>query len=261
MPPNTRFNSSSTLRSIKSNISSQIGSILIGDNTTIPDAPVNESFDGSLTVSELIFQILLQNRNALFDDIRVGGRLSTECLSVDNLISIGDTSGSTFKILQFITKDIHALNSPDQVIADTTYEIIHDISLSFRAKNSNGYYQLSLAFNYLTSTYYNTFLKIGLFYNTTITDLGINSNENLIGEYIIGGENANFTNGLFSKTMFIDISHAANDTINFYLKGKIQTDLYGNDFNYVDLDDMLKPKIIQTLPGNLITAAEFSYFT
>jgi hypothetical protein len=59
MPSNARFNSSSTLRSIKSNISSQIGSLLIGDNTTIPDAPVNESFDGSLTVSELIFQILL----------------------------------------------------------------------------------------------------------------------------------------------------------------------------------------------------------
>lgn len=258
MPPNAF---SSTQGSINSNISSQIGALLINDNTTIPNAAVNDPLDGTLTLSELIFEILLQNRDALFNDVRVGGQLTTECLSIDNQVSIGDTSGSTFQVLQFITKDIHAPNGPDQVIADISYEIINDISLSFRAKNPNGYYQLSVTFNYLTSTYYNTFLKIGFFYYTTITDLGIDSSENLIGEYVVGGENANFTNGVFSKTMFVDISHAANDTMNFYLKGKIQTDLCGNDFSYIDVDDILKPKIIQTLSGNLITAAEFSYFT
>ena len=60
--------------------------------------------------------------------------------------------------------------------------------------------------------------------------------------------------------MFIDISHAANDTMNFYLKAKIQTDASGNDFSYVNVEDALKPKIIQTLSGNLITAAEFSLY-
>jgi len=251
---------SSTRGTIKSNINSQISNLLINDNTTIPDATVIRQADASLTLSELIFEILLQNRDALFNNVRVGGKLTTECLSIDNKVSIGDTSGSTFQVLQFITKDINAQNRRDQVIADISYEIINDISLSFRAKNSNGYYQLSVTFNYLTSTYYNTFLKIGLFYYTTITDLGIDSSENLIREYVIGDENANFTNGVFTKTILVDISHAANDTINFYLKGKIQTDLYGNDFSYIDLDDIFKPKIIQTLSGNLITAAEFSNF-
>ena len=66
-------------------------------------------------------------------------------------------------------------------------------------------------------------------------------------------ENTNFTSGIFSKMMFIDISHSANDTIHFYLKGKIQTDLSGNDFSYSDLEDTLKPKIIQSLSGNLIS--------
>ena len=107
-------------------------------------------------------------------------------------------------------------------------------------KIHNGYYQLNVTFNYLTSTYYNTFLKIGFFYYTTQTDFGIDSSEKLIGEYVVGSENANFTSGVFSKTMFIDISHAANDTIHFFLKGKIQTDLSGNDFSYSDVEDTLK---------------------
>jgi hypothetical protein len=252
---------SSTQGGIRSNIGSLVGSLLVDDTTVIPNAAVNDPADGDLTLEEILYEVLLKNRDALFNDVRVGGNLNTECLFIDNQVSIGDTSGSTFQVLQFITKDIYAPNGPDQVIADTSYEIIHDISLSFRAKNPHGYYQLGVTFNYLTSTYYNTFLKIGFFYYTTQTDFGIDTSENLIGEYVVGGENANFTNGVFSKTMFVDISHAANDTMHFFLKGKIQTDLSGNDFSYSDVEDTLKPKIIQTLSGNLITAAEFSYFT
>ena len=258
MPPNAY---SSTQGGIRSNISSLIGGLLVNDTTVIPNSAVNETADVNLNLDQLIYEILLQNRDAIFDDVRVGGNLNTECLFIDNQVSIGDTSGSTFQVLQFITKDIYAPNGPDQVIADTSYEIIHDISLSFRAKNPHGYYQLGVTFNYLTSRYYNTFLKIGFFYYTTQTDVGIDSSENLIGEYTVGSENASFTSGVFSKTMFVDISHAANDTIHFFLRGKIQTDLSGNDFSYSDVEDTLKPKIIQTLSGNLITAAEFSYFT
>ena len=252
---------SSTQGGIRSNIGSLIGGLLVDDSTVIPNAAVNKPAEGTLNLNELIYEILLQNRDALFNDVRVVGNLNTECLFIDNQVSIGDTSGSTFQVLQFITKDIYSPNSPDQVIADISYEIINDISLSFRAKNPNGYYQLGVTFNYLTSTYYNTFLKIGLFYYTTQTDFGIDSSENLISEYVIGNENANFISGVFSKTIFFDISHAANDTIHFFLKGKIQTDQSGNDFNYSDVEDTLKPKIIQSLSGNLISAAEFSNFT
>jgi hypothetical protein len=243
----------STKGSITSSTSDQIALLLASDTTVIPNSETS--------LDNLVFQILLQNRDAILNDVLVTGTLNTECLSIDNQISIGDTSGSTFQVLQFITKDIYESNGPDQVIQDISYELIDDVSLSFRAKTSNGYYQLSVALNYLTSTYYNTFLKLGLFYYTTITDLGQDTSENLIGEYILGGENANFTRGIFSKTIFIDISHAANDTMHFYLKGKIETDAIGNDFSYVDVDDALKPTIIQTLSGNIITVAEFNSFT
>tara|TARA_B110000977_G_C11035885_1_gene477057 strand:+ start:549 stop:1322 length:774 start_codon:yes stop_codon:yes gene_type:complete len=251
----------STNGTIKSTINSRISNLLINDNTIIPDGLIPQATDGSLTLAEIINDILFQNRNALFDDVRVAGLLKTEYLSIDNSISIGDTSGSTYQVLQFIRKDNFKENPIDQVINNESYEIINDISLSFRAKNSNSYYQLGITFNNLTSTYYNTFLKIGVFYYTTITDLGIDSDEKLIGEYVIGSENTNFTSGIFSKTVTVNILHAANDTVHFYLKGKIQTDKHGNDFDYADLDDELKPKIIQTLSGNLITASEFAYFT
>tara|TARA_X000000368_G_scaffold281224_1_gene223142 strand:- start:16487 stop:17260 length:774 start_codon:yes stop_codon:yes gene_type:complete len=252
---------SSTQGGIQSNINSVIASLIVNDSTSIPNGSINNSSDETTSLDQLIYDILLVNRDALFNDVRVAGNLNTEAILIDNQLSIGDTSGSTFQVLQFNTKNIYKPNGTDQVIADISYEIINDISLSFRAKNSHGYYQLGVTFNYLTSTYYNTFLKIGLFYYTTQTDLGIDSPETLIGEYVLGSENASFTSGIFSKTILVDISHAANDTINFYLKAKIQTDLIGNDFSYSDVEDTLKPKIIQTLSGNLITAAEFSYFT
>ena len=251
---------SSTQGGSKSNISNLINTLISDDNTTIANSSPNDIPDNTLGLNDLIYEILLQNRDAILKDVNVTGNLNTECLSINNELAIGDTSGSTFKILQFITKDIYEPNGPNQVIQDISYEIVKDISLSFRAKNSNSYYQISVAFNYLTSTYYNTFLKIGLFYYTRITDLNKDNSENLIGEYIIGNENANFISGVFSKTMFIDISHAANDTMNFYLKAKIQTDAFGNDFSYVNVEDALKPKIIQSLSGNLITAAEFSLY-
>ena len=127
---------SSTQGGITSNINSLIGNLLVNDNTVIPNSAVNDVADGTLTLNELIYEILLQNRDALLNDVRVTGNLNTECLFIDNQVSIGDTSGSTFQVLQFITKDIYAPNGPDQVISvDISYEIINDISLSFRAKN------------------------------------------------------------------------------------------------------------------------------
>tara|TARA_Y100001980_G_C14533792_1_gene310076 strand:+ start:92 stop:868 length:777 start_codon:yes stop_codon:yes gene_type:complete len=257
MPPNAY---SSTQGGVKSNVSNLVNGLIGVDNTGIAIAAPQELPDTTLVLSDLIYEILMQNRDAILHDVNVTGNLNTECLSINNELSIGDTSGSNFKILQFITKDIYEPNGPDQVISDLSYVIINDISLSFVAKNPNSYYQISTTFNYLTSTYYNTFLKIGFFYKTTFTDLGSDSSENLLGEYILGSENANFTSSIFSKMMFIDISHAANDTIHFYLKGKIETDLCGNDFNYSDVEDTLKPKIIQSLSGNLITAAEYSLY-
>ena len=251
---------SSAQGNIISNLTNKQAIGIIKNNNIVPDVILNEIVDVNLSTSELIYKILSENRDAFFDDIRVSGKLTTNELNINNNLSIGDTSGDTFKVIQLIDKDIYKQDISDQIINDTTYEIINDISLSLTTKNSNGYFQFSVTFNYLTSTYYNTFLKIGLFYYTTINDLGINSNEKLIGEYILGNENTNFIYGVFSKTMVIDISHSANDTINFYLKAKIQTDDIGNDFNYSDLDNTLKPKIIQTLSGNLISAAEFSTY-
>ena len=128
MPPNAY---SSTQGGVRSNIGSLVGGLLVDDTTVIPNAAVNDPADGDLTLEEILYEVLLKNRDALFNDVRVGGNLNTECLFIDNQVSIGDTSGSTFQVLQFITKDIYAPNGPDQVIADTSYEIIHDISLSF----------------------------------------------------------------------------------------------------------------------------------
>tara|TARA_Y100000741_G_scaffold76427_1_gene55751 strand:+ start:851 stop:1642 length:792 start_codon:yes stop_codon:yes gene_type:complete len=257
---------STTTRNISNNSGSDLSkpqrSLLANSNDSPEATTINNFEDTSITTLELIQKILLENRDAIFDDVLVNGLLTTNCLSVSNQLGIGDSQETDNKqILQIVTKDIYPLNIPDQVISDITYETINDISLSLIAQSSNALYKLNVTFNYLTSTYYNTFLKIGIFYYVINTDLNTTSEHKLIAEEIIGNENANFTQGVFSKTIFINILHDVDNIIIFYLKGKIQTDSIGNDFNYSDVENTLKPSIIQTISGNHITLTEFGKYS
>ena len=121
---------SSTQGGIQSNINSVIASLIVNDSTSIPNGSINNSSDETTSLDQLIYDILLVNRDALFNDVRVAGNLNTEAILIDNQLSIGDTSGSTFQVLQFNTKNIYKPNGTDQVIADISYEIIKIIAIN-----------------------------------------------------------------------------------------------------------------------------------
>ena len=239
-----------TAGKIKSTSSAGIAQMLAKDNTVIP------GFTGN--IDDLIGKYLEDNKGQIFDtfdDLSINGTLE-----IGTDLAIGDASNDLHQVLQFVSTK--GSNGVDQVIQDNVYESISGGSISFSAKSPNARYELSLSINYLTSTYINTFLRFGLFYFTTQNSLSTPANTitKLVGEYTYGSENATFESGVFSKTVFVDISHATDDTIVFFVKAKIQTDEIGNDFSYNILNDDLKPKIIQTISGNIITVAEYNNF-
>ncbi|AET72906.1 hypothetical protein PGAG_00016 [Phaeocystis globosa virus 12T] len=243
---------STTAGKIKSTSSAGIAQMLANDNTVIP------GFTGN--IDDLIEKYLEDNKGQIFDtfdDLSINGTLE-----IGTDLAIGDASNDLHQVLQFVSTK--GSNGVDQVIQDTVYESISGGSISFSAKSPNARYELSISLNYLTSTYVNTLLRFGLFYFTTQNSLSIPANTitKLIGEYTYGSENATFESGVFSKTVFVDISHATDDTIVFFVKAKIQTDAIGNDtdFSYINLGNDLKPKIIQTISGNIITIAEYNNF-
>jgi len=241
-----------TAGKIKSTTSAGIAQLLAKDNTVIPGFTGNIGFMGN--IDHLIAKYLEDNKGKIFDTF--------DDLSINRSdLAIGDASNDLHQVLQFISNK--GSNGVDQVIQDTVYESISGGSITFDSKSPNARYELSLSLNYLTSTYINTFLRFGLFYYTTQNSLGTPANTitRLVGEYTYGSENATFETGVFSKTVFVDISHATDDTIVFFVKAKIQTDEIGNDFNYNILNDDLKPKIIQTISGNIMTVAEYNNYS
>ena len=242
---------------IKSNNSSGISQLLATDNTQIPSGGGGGGDVNAEDLDELIKQYFLDN------DISINGTLNTNDINVDNTITIGDASNAVFLFLQFETAgESGGVGATDQVIQDVVYEPINDMSLIVTSKSADPHYQVVVSLNYLTSTYPNTKLKLGLYYFITeqlpvVTVCG----EVLMGEYVMGSENATFESGTFSKTAFLDLSHALGDTVDFFMRAKIESDTTTNDFVYGDVADGLKPKIIQTLSGNLITVAEYNNFT
>ena len=239
---------SSTQGGVKSTISDaqQINSA--SDDLELTGSATEYGYDNIIDYEQIRDKILMEWNTALLGNTKIT-HLETECVLIDNEISIGaDASDTSFKMSQIITTNINSVKS-DQIINGLSYEFIQDMSISLMAVNQNSTYQVSTNFNYLSSSYYNTLLNIGLFYK-----IDTDPSENLIGEYILGSENSNFTRDLFSKTFFKSLTHSAGDTISFYLKGKIHTDL--SNFDYASLDNLYKPKIIFSLLGNIISIME-----
>ena len=164
-------------------------------------------------------------------------------------------------ILQIIDRN-YLLNSSENYYPDISfnvinkeYNIIPDFSLNITSIKSNSNYRITINFNYLTSTYVNTMLKVGIFYKITYNSFF--SNEVMIGEYILGSENANFINQLFSNAFYQKINSPENSNISFYLKAKIESTF--NDQNiYDNLDNEYKPNIYFKRLINCFTIEEIN---
>ena len=245
---------SSTQGGISPIISTDQGSLITSDNTSIPSSAPDPEGPKDWTVEELLEYILRGWHDAKLGDTTVNGLLKAECLLIDKSISIGDSTTSNFSLINVITTDISA--TTDQTISKTEYVDVSNLRVDYITLNPNSKFHLNWNFHYLSSTYYNTMLNCKLFYKVRRTDTGVDFSENFIGEYRLGSENTNFTYDTFSKSFYLDICHNAGDTVMFYMRSKIQTDI--SDICYNILDDSLKPKILKSRNGNKITLAEYS---
>lgn len=159
---------------------------------------------------------------------------------------IPTTSTPKYNIFQIVSTNITPGIS-DEIINDPSYEIIDDLSLGLVAIKDNSQYKILLNFNYLSSNYYDTILKIALCYKHN------NGNENILGEYLLGNENTTFKYDFFSNTFYHSITSAIGDNINFYVKAKIHSN---NATDYTTIDDEFKPKILFSLLGNRMNIEE-----
>ena len=135
----------------------------------------------------------------------------------------------------------------DEIIETTNYQIINDLSLAVVSMKNNSKYKILLNFNYLSSNYYDTLLKVTMCYKIN------NGQEVIIGEYLLGNENTSFKYDFFSNNFYKNIISNIGDNINFYIKAKIHSN---NSINYTTIDDIYKPKIILSSLGNILNIEE-----
>jgi hypothetical protein len=189
------------------------------------------------------FQINLTNNKPVISFYKYIGR--------KGINSFIPTSVNTnnYNLLQIASTNI-ASGISDEIIETTNYQIINDLSLNLTSLKANSKYKILLNFNYLSSNYYDTLLNIALVYKLN------NGSENMIGEYLLGNENTNFTYDFFSNNFYKDISSNIGDNINFYIKAKITSSTNNNNTNYTTLDNIYKPKIILSTLGNVLNIEE-----
>lgn len=197
-------------------------------------------------IKEIVQEELANNNNnAKFSTLTLGNAIEFYYDSPYN---------NTYQIVQ-IKNSIFNNNNPD-ITLDYVDQILYDFSLNITplynsTYNNSGHFQLNLSFNYITSTYHNTLLNVGLYYRRKI--LSSLNDEIQLDNYILGSENTNFIKGQFYKNILInDISYNQGDNINFYLKAKIATDSTPNITNY-----NYRPKIITTKLGNSFNVFEY----
>jgi len=167
-----------------------------------------------------------------------------------------------YKIFQIIDRN-YLLNSSQNFYPDISfnviskeYNIIDDFSLNIISIKSNSNYRITINFNYLTSTYVDTMLKVAIFYKKNYNLFS--SDEVMIGEYILGSENANFINQLFSNTFYQKIlGSPKNSNISFYLKAKIES-TWNDQNTYDNLDNIYKPNIYFKRLINCFTIEEIN---
>ena len=155
---------------------------------------------------------------------------------------------SNYNILQIVKTNI-VNGISDEIINDISYEVINDLSLGLIAVKDNSLFKILLNFNYLSSNYFDTILKIILCYKIN------NGNEIIIGEYLLGNENTTFKYDFFSNNFYQNINSLIGDNINFYIKAKISSN---SNTNYSLLDDTYKPRILLSLLGNTLNVEEIN---
>lgn len=177
-------------------------------------------------------------------------------------------NSSNFNILQIVNKkfdneifnndgSVIRIPQPDieYIVNNVDYNIISEISLNVIAVKENSKYRVTLNFNYLSSNYIDTLLKVALCYR--IYDNSFFPNEEIIGEYILGTENTTFNYQLFSNTFYESINCDLNSNIDFYLKAMILS-TSNNQSIYDGLDDLHKPKIYFNRQGNSFSIEEIN---
>ena len=177
-------------------------------------------------------------------------------------------NSSNFNILQIVNKkfdneifnndgSVTRIPQPDieYIVNTLDYNIISEISLNVIAVKANSKYRVTLNFNYLSSNYIDTLLKVALCYR--IYDNSFFPNEEIIGEYILGTENTTFNYQLFSNTFYESINCDLNSNIDFYLKSMILS-TSNNQSIYDGLDDLHKPKIYFNRQGNSFSIEEIN---
>lgn len=177
-------------------------------------------------------------------------------------------NSSNFNILQIVNKkfdneifnndgSVTRIPQPDieYIVNTLDYNIISEISLNVIAVKANSKYRVTLNFNYLSSNYIDTLLKVALCYR--IYDNSFFPNEEIIGEYILGTENTTFNYQLFSNTFYESINCDLNSNIDFYLKAMILS-TSNNQSIYDGLDDLHKPKIYFNRQGNSFSIEEIN---
>jgi len=195
------------------------------------------------------------NTGAINNQIQLNKRNITKNINQINQIK------DNYIILQIIDRN-YLLNSSQNYYPDISfnvinkeYNIIDDFSLNITSIKSNSNYRITINFNYLTSTYVDTMLKVAIFYKITYNSFF--SDEVMIGEYILGSENANFINQLFSNAFYQKIDAPLTSNISFYLKAKIESTF--NDQNtYDNLDNIYKPNIYFKRLINCFTIEEIN---
>ena len=90
-----------------------------------------------------------------------------------------------FSIIQIVSTGL-LTGISDEIIDYPEYELLPDLSLNLISKKTNSKYKVLLNFNYLASSYFDTFLNVTLFYKLN------DGNENIIGDYKLGSENTSF---------------------------------------------------------------------
>lgn len=177
-------------------------------------------------------------------------------------------NASNFNILQIVNKkfdneifnndgSVTRIPQPDieYIINTVDYNIVSEISLNVIAVKANSKYRVTLNFNYLSSNYIDTLLKVALCYR--IYDNSFFPNEEIMGEYILGTENTTFNYQLFSNTFYESINCDLNSNIDFYLKAMILS-TSNNQSIYDGLDDVHKPKIYFNRQGNSFSIEEIN---
>lgn len=199
-------------------------------------------------IKEIVKEELANNNNVNFASLTLGNAIEFYYDSpYNNTYQIVQIKNSIFNNNSNINQDI-IINYDDKILYDFSLNITPLYNSTY---NNSGHFQLNLSFNYITSTYHNTLLNVGLYCRRKI--LHYLNDEIQLDNYILGSENTNFIKGQFNKNILInDISYNQGDNINFYLKAKILTDstLNTNNENYY-------PKIITTQLGNSFNVFEY----